>query len=312
MALRRSTGGIEPGVPGLTEAAIDRSYEHCRIYVKREAGLLGPALRVAPEPRRSALCSVYAWARRVADEVDSITLVEARRQGVDRVREQTERALAGDPPLHADPLWPGFAATVHAYRIPGEWTRAVLDAIAWRLANEPCGDEDGLRKGVLKLGAGLGMIAAAVCGLAPDADAKEAMRLARRRGAALQLVWILRDLGVDYDASPRRLCLPAGSYEDAGVRPHELRAWVKPAECERFVRGWAEQARRLLADSAGFEGVVAPDCAPMVVTLGRVAEGLLSAVEREPARTVRGARIDLPRMARTRLALGAALGRGRR
>lgn len=312
MALRRETGSIEPELPGVPESAVDRSYEHCRIYVKREAKLMGPALRVVPEPRRSALCSVYAWARRVGAEVDSMTLVEARRQSVDRVREQTERALAGEPPLHADPLWPGFAATVHAYRVPAEWTRAVLDAIAWRLANEPCADEEGLRKGVLKLGAGLGMIAAAVCGLAQGADAKEAMRLARRRGAAMQLVWILRDLGTDYDASPRRLCLPADSYEAAGVRPHELRAWVKPAECERFVRGWAEQARKLLAESSGLERVIAPDCQAMVHALGRVSEQLLAGVERDPARTVRGAKVDLPKMARTRLALEAALGRGRR
>ncbi|MEZ6319110.1 MAG: hypothetical protein R3B49_10220 [Phycisphaerales bacterium] len=32
------TGSIRPEVPGVPESAVDRSYEHCRIYVKREAG----------------------------------------------------------------------------------------------------------------------------------------------------------------------------------------------------------------------------------------------------------------------------------
>ncbi|MEZ6319112.1 MAG: squalene/phytoene synthase family protein [Phycisphaerales bacterium] len=182
----------------------------------------------------------------------------------------------------ADPLWPGFAATVHAYRIPAEWTRAVLDAIAWRLANEPCADEEGLRKGVLKLGAGLGMIAAAVCGLAPGAEAKEAMKLARRRGAAMQLVWILRDLRTDYDASPRRVCLPADSYEAAGVRPHELR--VGEAGGVRAVRaGVGGAGAQLLAESSGLERVIAPGLsahgARARAGVGAAARG----VERDPA-----------------------------
>lgn len=310
VTLRRNTADVAPGLPGVPEALVDKSFEHCRLFVKREGVMLLPAFKLAPEPRRSALCALYAWLRRIEADVDTVALVEARRQCIDRVREQTDRAHAGDPPLHADPLWPAFASVIHAYRIPPEWTQAVLDAVAWRLGPGSCADEEAFRKGVLRFGSTLGMMTAAVCGLSDQAEPKTALALFRRRGAALQLIRILRDLALDYDAHPRRLYLPADSFTAAKLRPHELRAWMDPSACEAFIRQWCQAARDLLAESAPVETAISPDCAAMARTLGWIGAELLGAIEAKPSRVVRGPRAELPRLARTRLALAASMGRG--
>lgn len=296
------------GAPGVDEV-LRRSYEHCRGVTRREARNFYYGLKLAPEPKRSALFAVYAWMRRVDDEADRDGVVEAKRDALRRVREQTARALAGDPPLHADPLWPAFADTIATFPIDPAWLDAVLDGMVWDLEGGQCETRDDLDLYCYRVASTVGMICVSVWGLEPGAERTEALELAKIRGRAFQLTNVLRDFVEDYDRHPRRVYLPRESFERSGIKPHELRAWSDPGACEAFIVGWAREAAALYGASTGLDGMVARDCRGVLATMTRIYRGLLTVIERDPARVVRGPRVSVPAVVKAKIALSASLGR---
>ncbi|MEM7628071.1 MAG: phytoene/squalene synthase family protein [Planctomycetota bacterium] len=288
---------------------VRQSYEHCRGVTRREARNFYYGLKLAPEPRRSALFAIYAWMRRVDDEADSDAIVEAKRDALERVREQTERALAGDPPLHADPLWPAFAHAVATYPIDRAWLDAVFEGMLWDLEGTRCETRTDLDLYCYRVASTVGMICVSVWGLEDGADRGEALELAIVRGRAFQLTNVLRDFVEDYDRHPRRVYLPGESFRAAGLKPHELRVWYEPRACEAFLAGWAREASSLYEQSAGLDGMVARDCRGVLATMTRIYRGLLDVIERDPARVIRGPRVSVPAVVKARIALSASLGR---
>lgn len=296
---------VVPHLDTVPDEQLARSFEHCRLRTKREARNFYHGLKLTPEPRRSALYAIYAWMRRVDDEADSDGLVEARRQGIDRLREQTLRAYAGDPPLHADPMWPAVAATLTSYEIPAQLILDVLAGVSSDLDAPGCADDGELRDYCYRVASTVGLICVSIWGVRPDADESTVRTLAAQRGVAFQLTNILRDFGEDYDASPRRVYLPADAFEAAGIKPHELRAWVNPQESAAFVRRWVDVARVQYTESVALDDMIAPDCAPVLRAMTRIYSGVLDVIERDPQRVVRGPKASLPTTKKVRIALGA-------
>ena len=94
---------------------ISAAIRHCREVTRRSARNFYYALKISPEPQRSALYVVYAWMRRADDLGDTAGGDAAsRRRTVEAFRAKTDAALDGSAP-DGDPLWsvPNLYITPH-------------------------------------------------------------------------------------------------------------------------------------------------------------------------------------------------------
>ena len=301
--------GVSLELSGVGDPELVESLRHCRRVTRRAARNFYYGLCVTPEPRRSALFAIYAWMRRADDEADANTIVESRRVSMARLREQTERALAGDPPRHADPMWLGFSAAVRSYAVDPAWMLAMLDGLEGDLDKVESKDEADLERYCYRVASTVGMTCVAIWGLRPGVDAAEAMALARLRGVGFQLTNILRDFTEDFDHHPRRVYLPKDSLSAHGISAASLRAWSQPDACRAFVMHWVERARRCYIESAALDRMIDRPCTPVLGAMTRIYRGLLEVIAADPDRGVRGKRVRLRKAQKAQIALGAMLQR---
>src|SRR5690606_9090804 len=71
--------------------ALKRSFQISRGVAKRNSKVLYAGMCRIPEPKRSAMFSLYAWRRRIDNAADLDGIVESRRVEVHRLREMTDR-----------------------------------------------------------------------------------------------------------------------------------------------------------------------------------------------------------------------------
>ncbi|MFI4898812.1 MAG: squalene/phytoene synthase family protein [Phycisphaerales bacterium JB059] len=305
----RRSHEVTPVAGGVEAHETLKSFDHCLNWAGREARPILTAVKPVGGPRRLAWLALLAWRRSVRETIDGNWPVEARQQNLTRLRDQTERALAGAPPRHADPMWPAFSASMCSYAIDPAWVLSALDEMAGDLEVRTHQTGAELKRSAVAGWGSLGIITLAIGGLAPNADAHEAARAARRWGAAMRVVGVLRNFARDFDATPRRVHLPAESFEEHGLTAFKLRAWSESERCAAFVRRWAQGARSAEERAADLAPLMAPDAGRAVLNLTQLAMGVLDELDRDPSRIVRGGRIDGPTSGASRVGVKARLGK---
>lgn len=304
-------------------APLRHAYACCGEVVKRRARNFYYGLRLTPEPRRSAIYSVYAWMRAADDEADDAGSIEHKRERLRRFRDATEALLSGGDlgPRAGDPAFVAFAHTVHAFALDPADLRALLDGLDFDLDHEAraaaaraqqgdraapvlmCSSREELQTYCYRVASTVGLVCIKIWGLAPNAKWEEARPLAIRRGLAFQLTNILRDFGEDFDEG--RVYLPSDDLRAAGITPTDLRRWTRPRECDALVRGLSSWARGEYEASQPLDAMVDPMCFATLRTMTRIYSGLLTVVERDPRRIVGGPRIRLQSMHKAGIALRA-------
>jgi phytoene synthase len=295
------------------------SFEACREITRRAARNFYYGLRLTPEPRRSAVFSVYAWMRTADDQVDNAGDAAARAAALVRFRERTEAALsegawargafgAGEGE-GAGAFWPAFAATVASYGVP----RVLLDEMLAGLGEdtEHGGYEtwDGVERYCYRVGSTVGLVCLRVWGLRDGADAARADALADARGRAFQLTNIVRDVGEDLSDTPMRLYLPWEALREAGVDGAGLRAWTPPERCRALVEGVIARAEGYYEASEGLEGLVDAECAPALWGMSRIYRSLLGVIAADPSKVVGSRRVRLSSARKGLIALSAVVRR---
>jgi phytoene synthase len=299
------------------------SYARCAEVVKNRARNFYYGLRLTPEPRRSAIYSVYAWMRAADDEADDAGTIDQKRARLLRFRHATEAMLEGRDlgPRENDHAFVAFRHTFRAFNLDPADLRALLDGLDFDLDHEAraaaerathgdraqpvvmCPSRQDLQTYCYRVASTVGLVCIKIWGLSDGARWEEARPLAIRRGLAFQLTNILRDFGQDFDEG--RIYLPADDFRAAGVNPAELRRWTRPRECDAMVRDLASWARGEYAASQPLDAMVDPMCFATLRTMTRIYSGLLTVVERDPRRIVGGPRIRLQSMHKAGIALRA-------
>ncbi|MFT5424901.1 MAG: phytoene synthase [Phycisphaerales bacterium] len=282
---------------------LSRSFQISRGVARRNSTVLYAGMRRIPEPKRSAMFSIYAWKRRVDNAADLDGIVESRRVEVNRLREMTDRAFDGTPTRNADAFWDGFADTVHRYQIPKAWLDSLFEGLEWDLSCGVCETEQELEKYGYQVGSTIAMTLAKVCGPAAGVDEGDLLEQAKNRGLAFQLTNILRDFAADYDSYPKRQYLPREWFVEAGLKPNAMRAWMPSEDCERFALRWIDSAHRVFESSAGLESMLDPSCRAGVRLMTAHAVEILRELGRNPSRMVRGHKAGVSAVRRTRLAV---------
>ncbi len=302
------TDAVVPALDGVAADALDTSYSACGDITRRAAKNFFYGLRLTPEPRRSAVYSIYAWMRQADDQVDDAGTIQEKRQRLEAFRLRTMRALSGDlPQSPSEPFWPAFAATLRSYPVDRAHIESMLDGLAEDLDHSGYSNWDDLDRYCYRVGSTVGLVCIAIWGLRPHQDTALAHARAVARGRAFQITNILRDVAHDFDDSPRRVYLPESLLQAHGLTPEELRAWAKPDACRNLILQAAARARGFYEQSSGLEAVVDRQCAPALWGMTRIYAGILDLIEKDPSRVVADARVRLSTAQKGLIALTAVV-----
>lgn len=305
------TGAIEPALPGVSAVELAAAWATCRDVTRTRARNFYYGLRLTPEPRRSAIYSVYAWMRGADDAVDDAGTAEARSARLAEYHRVSSEILSGERPgrevAKLGPLWVAFAATARSYPIDHAIFHDMVEGLRADLVGETFQTDEQLARYCYCVAGTAGLSCLSIWGLRPGTDLGRAERLAVHRGQAFQRTNILRDLAQDFDEQPPRVYVPVEFWKRHGVTPAEVRAWSRPEACEALLREQIGITRGHYAASAGLEELIDPACAPTLWAMTRIYSALLDRIEADPRRIVSNARVRLPSVRKASIALSATI-----
>jgi squalene synthase HpnC/squalene synthase HpnD len=253
-----------------TPEAVDASYEECKRVARASASNFYLAFYLLPEPKRRALCALYAFNRLVDDAADEPGDTANKQRGLSRWRGLIDAAYAGETSGHA--ILPAFADTCSRYSIPARYFHDLISGAEMDLTEPSYATFDRLREYCYRVAGTVGLTCIHVFGFrdprAPD--------VAERLGIAFQLTNILRDLRADYEMG--RVYLPREDLERFGVGETELTGPVSPKLIE-LMKFEAERAWKFYEEGAEIVGMVDPDSRGALFALARTYSSLLAAIE---------------------------------
>lgn len=213
---------------------------------------------------------LYAWCRYCDDEIDGQTLghdqqspePEEQRRRLDRLRQQTQDALAGQPPKH--PAFQGLHLVYKACAIPERYPMELLAGFDMDIHPKPYITLDDTLTYCYHVAGTVGAMMACVMGMRDSAILDRAVDL----GLAFQLTNISRD--VLQDAKDQRIYLPriwldeAGAPADPALFPKATSALA--SVCYRLL----DEADRYYESAAYGVGQLPLRCAWAVATAGAI------------------------------------------
>jgi phytoene synthase len=258
-------------------------------------------MRLTPEPKRSALFTLYAWMRAADDIADGEV---ARGNGavpsdaprrLQQFLDATRDAISTHAPLPAGPIWPAFRQMTQTYEMP---TSLFEDAIRGQfddLSHQPFATFDQLYTYCRRVASTVGLGCVLIWG-AQDAIAH---KLTEHRGVALQLTNILRDLSED--AQRGRCYLPTEDLARYGIQPSAfLQRKAQGESFERFMRFQIERAMSYYQMSSPLEQHLHPDGRRSSWLIAQTYRQLLQRIARRPGRVLQTS-VSLGTITRLRL-----------
>ena len=268
-----------------TESQLAVAYSVCRSIARSAAKNFYYAFLVLPEPKRQALCAVYAFMRRCDDLADDATLaLYERRQKLAEWLDALHRAAAGFPT--DDPVLMALTDTQRRYNIPLE----LLDQLAYgtemdveeedQILSEAAAPIltvryktfDDLRVYCYRVASVVGLACIRIFGYRD----KAAEALAERVGLAFQLTNIIRD--VKEDAAMGRVYLPEEDLAKFGISPGELGSAPDVARLRPLLEMEAGRAREFYRAADELIPLIDEDSQPGLWVLVTIYQRLLEKI----------------------------------
>ena len=183
------------------------AYRACESITRLQARNFYYGIRLLPAARRSALCAVYALARRIDDIGDGALCLSEKSRGLAEVRASMREM--GDSP---DPVLTAVADASRRFPIPLGAFEELIDGVEMDVSGRTYDSFDDLVGYCRCVAGSVGRLCLGVFGSRPDPDAPQ---YADALGIALQQTNILRDIREDLLAG--RVYLPQRELERFGV-----------------------------------------------------------------------------------------------
>ena len=284
-------------------APLSASHAHCR-DVARRAGNFYYAMRLVPEPKRSAMYALYAWMREVDDVADGLGTPDEKIPLLERFWADTLEALE-NPDFYgpARSLWPAFRDAARRHELSPATLREhvtgqMLDQQKTRYATL-----DELYDYCRRVASTVGLLCVQIWGAEGDPAVRQ---LTEWRGIALQLTNVVRD--VVEDARLGRVYLPEEVARRA-VTPDMIDRSCRGGGCDGevvigAVAALSREALKFYARSAPLDGYVHPDGRSSLRAMTRIYRELLLVIDRDPTVVLAG-RVSLPAWRKAWIALSA-------
>ncbi len=275
---------------GNLPAEVEASFRYCRRVAREAAGNFYRGMRLTPEPKRSAIFTLYAWMRAADDHADGGQPPEQCLRSLDCFQRSTHSAADPAASIPQGPLWPAVRDTVHRYHVPLAYLDAMLDAQRDDALGHACPDFDALYRYCYRVASVVGLSCVRVWG--DDGDPAVA-KLAEYRGVALQLTNILRDVAEDADRG--RVYLPDEDLQRFGYRPAGFSERLADESFHRLMQFQVERARCYYDMAATLERHLSPDCRATSWAIMSTYRLLLERIAARPAAVLsRRVRLPLP------------------
>ncbi|MGD0811735.1 MAG: phytoene/squalene synthase family protein [Acidimicrobiales bacterium] len=219
----------------MNEAAVALAYKHCEEITRSRARNFYYGIRLLPPSKRSAMCALYAMARRIDDvgdgiagpptpgsphrppkveDDDKLTSLKAVRSSLSLLS-----GAAGGLPVAAvppgDPVLIALADATREFALPVDALLELVEGCEWDIAGRRYATFDELVEYCRRVAGSVGRLSLSIYG---SSDPAAAGPLADALGVALQLTNILRDLLEDRDVMGR-VYVPAEDLDRFGVGP---------------------------------------------------------------------------------------------
>lgn len=209
---------------------IAEAYAVCRAIAQREAKNFYYAFRVLPEPKRNAMCAVYAFMRRADDIADdeAMPIVERRKVMARWVESWRAARRSG---ISDDPVFVALNDTQRRFAIPDALLEELVQGTTMDLEPRPEAEDviqtfatfDDLYRYCYLVASVVGLVCIRIFGYTDS----RAEKLAEETGVAFQLTNILRD--VKEDAERGRIYLPLDLLGEFGVSVDRVKALANGA-----------------------------------------------------------------------------------
>jgi len=288
MGFRVDGGSALNGPLAPVPADLAPAIAECERITRERARNFWYGLKLTPEPQRSAMYAIYAWMREADDLADAEGYSpEERVERIARFRQETDAALAGEPP-GGRPVWRALAWVAQGDRLSAAEFHDMLDGQLSDVGPVRYETWDDLRGFCYRVASTVGLVCIRVWGYHDP----EAPALAVERGIAFQLTNILRDYREDHDLG--RVYLPAADFRRMDLTPEALRQWSMPAQCAEFMRAQCDRAEQFYERSAPLDRMITPECLPTLWAMTEIYHGLLLRIRANPAAVVGASRVRLP------------------
>lgn len=267
---------------------VSQALRYCGEITKKRARNFYYGLKLAPQPQRSALFTIYAWMRKADDLVDDAS--DDSRQCMEQIetfRANTDAALAGNEVDDDDPMWIALADIAQSFDVQPQMLHAMLDGQIDDLAGRQYENFEQLHEYCYRVASSVGLVCISIWGYTDQA----APELAIDRGIAFQLTNILRDYKEDYDVG--RIYLPAEDFAAAKLSPQQLRDWSEPDKCRQFIDAQVQRAKSYYDRSKALDQMITPSCRPALWAMTTIYRSLLRKIQQQPAQIIESKRVRL-------------------
>jgi phytoene synthase len=259
------------------------AYAACRAIAKREAKNFYYAFVALPEPRRNAICAIYAFMRQADDLADDESLPrEERRRRIDNWLADWRGVCHGGD--SSDPVFVAVRDATERFRIPLSLLDELVAGTTMDL--KPATHEgpdtyatfDDLYQYCYLVASVVGLVCIRIFGYTdPHAE-----KLAEETGIAFQLTNILRD--VAEDAARNRVYLPlddlAAHGASLGSLLHRASAVPPTAKERALLAAIAERAEKFYASAELLLPLIDRESRPALWVLVTIYHGLLKRIEK--------------------------------
>jgi phytoene synthase len=257
--------------------------KYCEDVTRSRARNFWYGIRLLPEPKRQALASVYAMARRIDDVGDGTAPLPEKRSGLDRI----EASLGDASPSSADPVLAALGVAAERFPLPMGAFRDLVDGVRMDLDDHRYETWDDLELYCRRVAGSVGRLSLGVFG---PGDPQDDPRLADELGVAMQLTNVLRDVREDLERG--RVYLPAEDLERFDVTRDDLRPG-HGGHTEDLVRFEAGRARHWFARGLRLLGHLDRRSAACAGAMAGIYRRLLNRIDASPE-AVLERRLSLP------------------
>ncbi len=268
----------------MTQAiTLDSAYATCRAIAKREAKNFYYAFVALPEPRRNAICAIYAFMRKADDLSDDESIPRGQRL-LNLEQWQAAWRSASQTGATHDPVFMAVHDATQRFNIPLSLLDELIAGTTSDLKTNPGDAPDtyatfaDLYQYCYLVASVVGLVCIRIFGYTDPA----AEKLAEETGVAFQLTNILRD--VSEDAERGRVYLPLEDLAAHNVKLDSILHRAKttpPTPNERaLLADIGARAEAYYASAAKLLPLIDPESRPAMWVLVKIYRGLLKRIRR--------------------------------
>lgn len=282
---------------------VSEALQYCGEITRQRARNFYYGLKLAPEPQRSALFTIYAWMRKADDLVDDTSDDSKQcKEQIETFRNFTDKVLAGNEVQDDDPMWVALTDVAKRFDIQPQILHAMLEGQIDDLAGRQYETFEQVREYCYRVASSVGLLCISIWGY----DDPKAPELAIDRGIAFQLTNIIRDYKEDYDVG--RIYLPAEDFETHELSPQQLRDWSEPYKCRQFINAQVIRAKSFYDRSRPLDQMITPSCRPALWAMTTIYRSLLQKIQQQPAQIIESKRVRLGALHKGMIAFRAKFG----